>query len=350
MKIAVIGATGNLGTALLRRLTRETAATEVVGIARRIPNGRDGRDGRSPYDGVQWHAIDVGDADARPRLAEALRGSDAVVHLAWALQPNHVERALWRTNVKGSAVALEAAADAGVPHVLVASSVGAYSPGPKSRRVNEDWPTGGLPSSHYARHKAINERMMDDFEMAHPSITLTRLRPGLVFQAAASSEIARLFAGPFVPRALLGRLRLPIVTLPSQLISQVVHADDVADAFWRAIQRQQGGAFNIATEPVVTPEVLANALGGRPVPIRSAVVRALMWATWKARIQPSDPGWLDIATNVPVMSTERARALLGWSPTVSSPEALQELLSGLAREDAEAGSPPLEEGGARRAF
>jgi UDP-glucose 4-epimerase len=345
VKIAVIGATGNLGTALLRRLAVEAGATEVVGVARRIPAATEG-----PYDGVRWEAIDVGEPTARYRLAAALRGADAVVHLAWALQPNHREDLLRRTNITGTAAVLAATADAGVPHLLVASSVGAYSPGPKSRRVNEDWPTGGLHTSHYARHKSINERMLDDFERVHPDVTVTRLRPGLVFQAKAASEIARLFAGPFVPRRLLGRLRLPVVTLPAQLISQVVHADDVADAFWRSIERQQGGAFNIAAEPVVTPEVLAGTLGGRPVPIRAAVVRSLMWATWKLRLQPSDPGWLDISTNVPVMSTERARALLGWAPTVSSTDALQELLDGLAAADEQPGSAPLGEGGARRAF
>lgn len=344
MKIVVIGATGNLGTALLRRLAQAPAATEVVGVARRIP------DETEPYAGLRWHAVDVGDDTARRRLTSILQGADAVVHLAWALQPNHLEHLLWRTNVRGTAAVLGAAADAGVPQVLVASSVGAYSPGPKYRRVDEEWPTGGLPSSHYSRHKAINERALDAFERANPSTVVTRLRPGLVFQADASSEIARLFAGPFVPRRLLGRLRLPVVTLPSQLISQVVHADDVADAFWRAIERQAGGAFNIATEPVVSPDVLAAALGGRAVPIRAAVVRALMWASWKLRVQPSDPGWLDIATTVPLMSTERARAVLGWAPTVSAPDALAELLGGLAAAHGNAGSPPLGEGGARRAF
>ena len=97
-------------------------------------------------------------------------------------------------------------------------------------------------------------------------------------------------------------------------------------------------------------DVLAAALGGRAVPIRAAVVRALMWASWKLRVQPSDPGWLDIATTVPLMSTERARAVLGWAPTVSAPDALAELLGGLASAHGNAGSPPLGEGGARRAF
>ena len=87
--------------------------------------------------------------------------------------------------------------------------------------------------------------------------------------------------------------------------------------------------------------VLAGAVGGRPVPFRRAVLRAIMWATWKARVQPSDPGWLDIATSVPVMSTERARAELGWVPTVSAESALAELLEGLAGAHTVPASPPL---------
>ena len=337
----MIGASGNLGSALLRRVQREPAVTEIVGVSRRVP------DDVAPYSGVEWHPVDIGEAgtdaraSTRSRLGDAIRGADAVVHLAWALQPNRDERRLRSVNVLGTTAVLDAVERERIPHLLVASSVGAYSPGPKTGRVDESWPTGGLQTSHYARHKAMNERQFDGFERAHPSVVLTRMRPGLVFQADAAVEVARLFAGPLVPKRLLGRIRLPVVPLPSRMVSQVVHADDVADAFWRAIERSAGGAFNLAAEPVVTPQVLATAIGGRAVPIRQNVVRSLIWASWKARLQPTDPGWLDIATSVPVMSTERARALLGWVPTVSSSDAIDEMLEGLASARTLDGSPPL---------
>ena len=47
------------------------------------------------------------------------------------------------------------------------------------------------------------------------------------------------------------------------------------------------------------------------------------------RLQPTPPGWLDMALNVPLMSSERARAELGWEPRHSGVEALEELLEGL---------------------
>ena len=66
-----------------------------------------------------------------------------------------------------------------------------------------------------------------------------------------------------------------------------------------------------------------------------------MGLSWRLRLQASDPGWLDIAANVPVMSTERARAELGWVPQHSSTGALRELLDGFADGAKLPASPPL---------
>jgi UDP-glucose 4-epimerase len=337
MRIVIIGATGNIGTAVLRRLATSDRPSSVVGIARRRPDDR-----VEPYRDVEWHALDVSSAAAEERLTAVLAGADAVVHLAWLLQPNHREHALWATNVEGTARMLRAASAARVPHVVVASSVGAYSRGPKHQRVDEHWPTGGLHTSHYSRHKAAVERALDRFEAHNPEIVVTRVRPGLVFQRDAASAIGRLFVGSHLPVRWIGRVRLPVLAVPTQVISQGVHADDLADAFVRIIERRAGGAFNIAGEPVLDPTALAEVVGARRVvPVRRAAVRAAMWATWRLHLQQSDPGWLDIATNVPVMSTRRARSELEWTPRHTATDALREVLDGLADGARLPASPPL---------
>ena len=337
MRIVIIGATGNIGTAVLRRFREGEASHELVGIARRRPDERAG-----PYRGVEWHLVDVSVPGAVPELASILDGADAVVHLAWLRQPHHHERELWATNVDGLRRALEAVVDARVPHVVVASSVGAYSRGPKHSRVGEDWPTGGVHTSHYSRQKAVGERILDAFEAANPDVLLTRVRPGLVFQRDAASEMARLFVGGLLPVRWIGRVRIPVLPVPVQVISQAVHADDLADAIVRIIERRAGGAFNVAGEPVLDPVALAEVVGARRViPMRLAALRALMWSSWKLRLQNSDPGWLDIAANVPVMSTDRARSELGWTPRRRSTDALREVLDGLADGAGIESSPPL---------
>lgn len=341
MRIVIVGASGNLGTAIQRRLLAE--GHDVVGVSRRRPAADE------PYSSTEWHEIDVSREDARRRLAAVLQGAHAVIHLAWALQPNHDEPAMWRTNVGGLAAVLDAAADTGVPQIAVASSVGAYSPGPKSRRVDERWPTGGIATSHYAKHKARNERQLDHFEDEHPETIVTRIRPGLVFQRDAAAEIAGLFLGGLVPMGLVGSLRLPWLPLPTSLVSQAVHASDVASAFALAVEQRAAGAFNIAAEPALGPEEVARGVAGaRPVPFRREVLRALVWATWKLRLHATDPGWIDIATSVPLMSTQKARRELGWSPRMSSTDALAEIMAGLRDRAAKPSSAPLRGSGALR--
>ena len=59
------------------------------------------------------------------------------------------------------------------------------------------------------------------------------------------------------------------------------------------------------------------------------------------RLQPTEPGWLDMALKVPVMDTARARSDLGWAPSHSATSTLLELLEGMSA-GAGIGSPPLD--------
>jgi hypothetical protein len=62
--------------------------------------------------------------------------------------------------------------------------------------------------------------------------------------------------------------------------------------------------------------------------------------TFRLHLQPAEPGWVDMALGVPLMSTERAREKLHWSPQHSSLEAIGELISGM-RDGAQDQTAPL---------
>jgi hypothetical protein len=79
--------------------------------------------------------------------------------------------------------------------------------------------------------------------------------------------------------------------------------------------------------------------------VPDGLLRGAAAITYALRLQPSEPGWVDMALAVPVMNTERARTELGWRPERSSTDALLELLDGI-REGAGLDTPPLEPGGA----
>jgi nucleoside-diphosphate-sugar epimerase len=329
MRVVVIGATGNVGSSVVEALVEEPAVESIVGIARRRPAWN--------LPKVEWVEADVIEDDLRPLLD----GADVALHLAWAIQPSRDEAMLRAINVQGSGRVFQAVAQAGVPALVYASSVGAYSPGPKDRAVDETWPTGGVHSSFYSRHKAQVELLLDRFESENPDVRVVRLRPGLIFKREAASEIRRLFAGPFLPGFLLRRGLIPVVPRVAGLRFQAVHSRDVAQAYRAAVVGDASGAFNVAADPVIGSTELADLLDARMMPVPARALRALTSASWRLRLQPSPPGWLDMALAVPIMDSGRAREQLGWRPRHSSLDALSDLLAGLRSADGMA-TPPLD--------
>ncbi|HJQ75104.1 MAG TPA: NAD-dependent epimerase/dehydratase family protein [Gaiellaceae bacterium] len=329
MRVVVTGASGNVGTSLLRALAEDDAVEEVLGLARRRPRGE--------FPKVEWQAANIETDDLVPHFHDA----DCVVHLAWGIQPSHDVPALRRTNVTGSERVFGAVAEAGVPALVYASSVGAYSPGPKERPVDESWPTDGTPTSFYARHKAEVERLLDHFQVERPETRVVRLRPGLIFKRSSAEEQRRYFLGPLFPRLLARYGARAVVPDIDGLRVQAVHTRDIAQAYRLAIAGDVHGAFNVAAEPVLDARTLGRALGARVVPVPPAVARSAMTATWRLRLQPTPPGWLDMGLAVPIMDTTRARKELGWEPRHSSLDAIRDVLSGMAEGDGEP-TPPLE--------
>src|SRR3954470_22957840 len=102
MRVVVVGASGNVGTAVLRRFAADATVTSVVGVARRVPEG-------GPYDSASWVACDITDPLAPAQLVKAFAGADSFVHLGWAVQPSHDRKYLHPVNVTGSRHVLDAA-------------------------------------------------------------------------------------------------------------------------------------------------------------------------------------------------------------------------------------------------
>lgn len=200
-RVVVVGATGNVGTSVVEALAGDSATGSLTGLARRIPRWRPPK--------TIWHAVDI--EPGGPDLVPYFAGAAAVVHLAWKFQPTHHPAETWRTNVLGSIRVFEAVAAAGVPALVYASSVGAYSPGPEDDRlmVDESWPTHGWPQASYTREKAYVERLLDSYEQAHPAIRVVRMRPAFLFKRASASEQRRIFAGRLLPGGSYGPLSFP---------------------------------------------------------------------------------------------------------------------------------------------
>ena len=320
-RIVVTGATGNVGTSVVESLLADDGVDHVVGLSRRSPQSEPGDAGGR----FSWARADVALDDLVPLFS----GADVVVHLAWLFQPTHDPVVTWTSNVTGSERVFRAAVDAGVGAVVYNSSVGAYSPGPKDRAVDESWPTGGWPDAAYTREKAYVERLADVLELRHPELRLVRMRPGFIFKEEAASQQRRLFAGPFVPQRLIRPQLIPVVPDIPGLKMQVLHTADVADAIHRACRREVQGAFNLAAEPPLDTDLLAEVLGARPVPLPVPVVRTALALAWWAHLMPATRGLFDAVLRLPMMDTGRARSELGWAPARSAQDALRAAIEGM---------------------
>ena len=192
MKVVVLGASGNAGTAPAAR-------------ARARAPRRRGRRGRATAPGAGlrrktvWRALDVVSPSARRVARRRRRGRAPRVADPTRARPRADARASTSTAPRR---VMEGGRRGGVP-ALVYASVGrrvlARTQGPRGRRDVADGRGRPRRSIRATRPKSSGCSM--PFERDHPSVRVVRLRPGLVFQRGAASEIRRLFAGPFLPNA-----------------------------------------------------------------------------------------------------------------------------------------------------
>lgn len=319
-RVVVTGATGNLGTGVVEALSADPDVTSVTGIARRNSEWSTGKLHLAPVDLTK--ATD-------DELDAVIDGADAVIHLAWSFQPTRDPAVTWHVNVLGAMRVFESVARCGVPVLVHASSIGAYSPGPTDDRVDESWPTNGWPTAAYPREKAYLERVLDAYEQRNPEVRVVRIRPAFVFQRAASAEQRRIFAGPLLPEWVVRPELIPAVPDIPGLRTQAVHADDVAEAFRLALRAPVSGAFNVAAEPPLDANALAELLGARTVRLPWSLAHRGVAAAWRMHAIPASAELFEAVSHLPLMDTGRARDELGWVPRWSAREVVAEFLAGL---------------------
>lgn len=108
-----------------------------------------------------------------------------------------------------------------------------------------------------------------------------------------------------------------------------------------AVTTGAAGAFNIAGDGVLgTARRWGRVRRARTFPVPTGAVRGALDAAWRVRAAPVPGDLFTGLMRLPLMSTERARAELGWAPEHTGAEALTALLEGVA---ARSGSdlPPL---------
>src|SRR3954452_21426093 len=305
MRYLITGGSGYIGSRLVDHLSRRQEVERIVICDLQPP--------RHYKPKTEFVTLDVRDRLAVRETLERAQ-PDALVHLAFILNPSHDEDFMYEVDVNGTRNVLEAASVAGTQQVLVASSSTAYGAFPDNPvPITEDWPVRGVPDFEYARDKAESDRMCQLWALQHPERTMTIVRPCIVFGPNVDNFIVRLFTNsPFATD--LGNL---------DQATQYVHEDDLVEALVTLLTGRHAGAFNVAGDGTVTFGECAEIVGLKTRRIPLGVARRLATLTWKLRASETPPGQIRFAIYPWVVSNEKLKRETGWKPRYTSRETFE---------------------------
>jgi nucleoside-diphosphate-sugar epimerase len=303
--VAVTGAGGGLGSALVQQLARRDDLGGLIGIDP-VPVSTDG---------VTWRAGDVRDR----LLAERLAGATTVVHLATTYDvglEGDVRRAV---NVRGTAALLEAARTAGVVRVVLVTSAEVYGavpgmpvPLPDGAPLRAE-PDGGLLGDHVEV-----ERLAD--HATRTGLELTVLRPAtLVGGALGAAYDGMMLRQLSSPRLLAVRGIEPLW--------QLCHTDDLVAALELAAVGAVSGPVTVGCDGYLPQSVVEELAGKRRLALPAGVAVSTAERLHRLGVTTGSPRELDHLQAPLVVGSDRLRAA-GWAPVWTNEAALLAHLAG----------------------
>jgi nucleoside-diphosphate-sugar epimerase len=286
--VAVTGAAGVIGQALLRQLVAHDDVGRVVAIDVR----------RGDVEGPTWKIGDVRD----PVVAQYLAGVDAVVHLAvdWSLRTPPAERSA--LNVRGTQTVVTAAAAAGVKRMVLVTSASVYgaladNPTP----LPEDAPLLAPPEGIVADLLEI-ERLAEDARRVHPGLSVTVVRPAALVGPGVDTLVTRHFASP----------RL-LVIKEAEPAWQFCHVEDLASALVLAALGAVSGAVTAGSEGYLDQRRVEDLSGMKRVEVPATLALATAERLHRVGVTPAPASELAYVMHPLVVPSTALRAA-GWRP------------------------------------
>ncbi len=224
MKTLVTGASGFIGSRLVKRLLQTGAQVKV--LVRKESN----------LENLQGLCIELAYGDLRDyeTLRSALEGCDALFHVAadyrlWVPNPDQ----LYKTNVEGTVNIMRASLEEGVKRVVYTSSVATLGLNPDASPANEDTPVSIRDMiGHYKRSKFIAEEKVREMVKKNrlPAVIVNPSTP------IGPGDIKPTPTGRIIIEAASGRMPAYVDTGLN-----IVHVDDVATGHILAFEKGRIG-------------------------------------------------------------------------------------------------------------
>ena len=296
------GASGYIGRKLVSALERDCGVERVLAIDLR------------PVDGKASPKVTFVPHDITQPFADALsdHGVDALVHLAFLLNPSLDPVRSREVNVGGAMQAFRSCAEAGVDHIVYLSSSTVYGAHPDNpTMLTEDSPTRPVGGFLYAEDKASIEGLLNDFIKQYPRMTVSLLRACPVMGPSADNFIAKAFSKPF----LVGVSRHD----PEM---QLCHEDDVVEIIRACTLSRSEGTYNVAGGSTIRWSQMVRSMGRRLVRLPAWIIYPITELTWRLGLQKDSPAvGLDFIRYPWVVDTTKLRKELGFGAMRTSREA-----------------------------
>ncbi|MBW3593938.1 MAG: NAD-dependent epimerase/dehydratase family protein [Actinobacteria bacterium] len=305
-RVLITGVSTFLGLRLAKRLENDDSIDHLVGVDLHEPP--------IPVDGMEFVRVDI----RNPLIARVLEATkvDTLVHTNISSTPRRVggRSQMKENNVIGTMQLLAAAQRAErIAKVITKSSTAVYGYGPREPSIlAEDHAARQVDLTGYGKDCAEAEQYVRDFGRRRPDVDLTILRTQNVVGPTVRTSITQYLSLPVIPSALGFDPRL-----------QFLHEEDAVDALYQAIASDDAsGIFNIAADGIIYLSKAARLLGKVQIPILlpAAQATATLLRSLGRVDFPTDQ--LNLIVYGRVVSTDRAKQRLGFSPRFSSEDTL----------------------------
>lgn len=292
--VAVTGSSGYIGAALIHKLEEQDWVENILAI-----------DIRPPHQSFSSKVTFV-KQNVRSSMSDLFRkhSIDTVVHLAFVLKPGHNEREIRAVNVEGTHQLLQSSIAADVQQIVYLSSSTIYGAHPDNpSQLIEDSPIRPIEGFQYSQDKALTDKIVREFAMAHPDIKTVVLRGCPVLGPNADNFVSRAFSKPLL-------IGLSGFDPPLQLL----HEEDLTETIAYSIQHDVSGVYNIAGNDVIRWSEMGHILQRKMLKLPATILTTITEITWKLRLQSESPGAGLVFIQYPwSVSTEKIQTELGIS-------------------------------------
>ena len=310
MTVAIAGAASPVGEHIVRAFAPHGAVGghPVFGKVVALDAERGAAD-------AHWRLVDL----ISPALARALRGVDALVHVA-ASTDLAADLAL-NARARRERVILEtqtlvtAAAAAGVAHLVVVTSAMTYGASPANPvPLPEDAPLSAEPDEGLVGDLLAVEHILQTARTVHPGLRITVVRPAALVGPGVDTVVTRHFEAPRLLTVKSGR--------PAW---QFCHVDDLASALTVVVEQQLGPVVTVAADGTMAQEDVERISGMRRVELSDAVALGTAQRLHRVGVLPTPATDLAYAIYPWAVSAATLRAA-GWQPAYDNETCLGELV------------------------